>query len=91
MTPIVDAQSGELLGSCSSSTIKLDVPFPAIAEEGAQESGADAGGGLHAASNPQPATRTKYDDLVASAVISAGNSIWRSARRGARESRSRRC
>ena len=83
VTPIVDAQAGELLGVVQFINSKLDVPFNAIAEEGAQSLAQTLAVAFTQRQKPQPVTRTKYDDLVASAVISAGelDLAQRSARR----------
>ena len=72
VTPIVDAQAGERLGVVQFINSKLDVPFNAIAEEGAQSLAQTLAVAFTQRQKPQPVTRTKYDDLVATAVISAG-------------------
>lgn len=83
VTPIVDAQSGELLGVVQFINNKEDAPFPALAEEGAQSLAQTLAVAFTQRQKPAPATRTKYDELVANAVISAGelDLAQRSARR----------
>jgi len=83
VTPILDAPSGELLGVVQFINNKQDLPFGAIAEEGAQSLAQTLAVAFTQRQKAQPVTRTKYDDLVASAVISAGelDLAQRSARR----------
>jgi type II secretory ATPase GspE/PulE/Tfp pilus assembly ATPase PilB-like protein len=83
VTPIIDAASGELLGVVQFINSKNDAPFSAMAEEGALGLAQTLAVAFTQRQKPQPMTRTKYDDLVASAVISAAelDLAQRSARR----------
>ncbi len=83
VTPILDAASSELLGVVQFINSQVDAPFSAIAEEGALGLAQTLAVAFTQRQKPQPMTRTKYDDLVASAVISAGelDLAQRSARR----------
>lgn len=83
VVPIVDASSGDLAGVVQFINSKADSPFSAVAEEGAVGLAQTLAVALTQRQKPQQVTRTKYDDLVASAVISAGelDLAQRSARR----------
>ena len=83
VVPVVDGQSGELVGVVQLINNRADQPFSAVAEEGAQGLAQTLAVALTQRQKPQQATRTKYDDLVASAVISAAelDLAQRSARR----------
>jgi len=83
VSPILDAQSGDLLGVVQLINNRADVPFPAIAEEGMQSLALTLAVAFTQRQKPQHVTRTKYDGLVESAVISAAelDLAQRSARR----------
>ncbi|MDQ5915193.1 MAG: hypothetical protein QG584_1084, partial [Pseudomonadota bacterium] len=83
VSPIVDAPSGDLLGVVQLINNKADMPFSAVAEEGAQSLCQTLAVAFTQRQKPAQATRTKYDELVASAIISAGelDLAQRSARR----------
>ena len=83
VVPIVDAPSGDLVGVVQFINSKADSPLSAVAEEGATGLAQTLAVALTQRQKPPPVTRTKYDDLVASAVISAGelDLAQRSARR----------
>ena len=83
VAPIVDAQSGDLLGVVQFINSKSDVPFSALDEEGAQSLAQTLAVAFTQRQKPQPLTRSKYDDLVAGAIISAAelDLAQRSARR----------
>ncbi|MDQ5879115.1 MAG: hypothetical protein QG638_1850 [Pseudomonadota bacterium] len=83
VSPIVDAPSGDLLGVVQLINNKADMPFSAVAEEGAHSLCQTLAVAFTQRQKPAQATRTKYDELVASAIISAGelDLAQRSARR----------
>ena len=83
VAPVVDAPTGDLLGVVQLINNKAEQPFSAIAEEGVQNLAQTLAVALAQRQKPLQPTRTKYDDLVASAIISAGelDLAQRSARR----------
>ena len=83
VTPILDEQSKELLGVVQFINHRADTPFPALAEEGALSLAQTLAVAFAQRLKPRTAIRTRYDALVADAVISAGelDLAQRSARR----------
>ncbi|HSD61670.1 MAG TPA: GAF domain-containing protein, partial [Burkholderiales bacterium] len=84
VAPIVDAVDNEFLGVVQIINNKADRPFPAVAEEGVQELCKTLAIAFRQRQRPQQAlVRSKYDPLVADAVISAAEFelAARSARR----------
>ncbi|MCP5269151.1 MAG: GspE/PulE family protein [Zoogloeaceae bacterium] len=83
VAPVVDAPSDELVGVVQLINCKADVPFGALEEEGVQSLAQTLAVALTQRQKPLSITRSKYDDLVASAVISAAelDLAQRSARR----------
>jgi type II secretory ATPase GspE/PulE/Tfp pilus assembly ATPase PilB-like protein len=84
VAPVVDANDNDLLGVVQIINNKSDKPFPAVAEEGVQELCKTLAIAFRQRQKPQATLlRTKYDYLVADAVISAAELelAARSARR----------
>ena len=83
VTPILDEQGSELLGVVQFINHRADTPFPALAEEGALSLAQTLAVAFAQRLKPRPAIRTRYDALVADALISAGelDLAQRSARR----------
>ena len=71
VAPIAEAGSGELIGVIQIINNKAGVPFGALAEEGVAELSQTIGIAFKQRSKPQLA-KTKYDYLIADAVLSAG-------------------
>ncbi|MCX7156407.1 MAG: ATPase, T2SS/T4P/T4SS family [Rhodocyclales bacterium] len=70
VAPIVDAQSGELLGVVQIINNKAGAPFAAIAQEGVKGLSETLAIAFNQRSKPAQAVKTKYDFLVSDAVIS---------------------
>jgi type II secretory ATPase GspE/PulE/Tfp pilus assembly ATPase PilB-like protein len=83
VAPILDAQNAELLGVVQLINNRLDLPFPAVAEEGVQSLAQTLAIAFTQRQKPRQMVRSKYDDLVANAIISADelDLAQRSARR----------
>src|SRR5919201_1263366 len=71
VTPILEAGSNELIGVIQIINNKAGVPFGALAEEGVSELSQTIGIAFKQRQKPQIA-KTKYDYLIADAVLSAG-------------------
>ena len=71
VAPIVDAQSGELLGVVQLINNKAGSPFAAVAVEGVKGLCETLAIAFNQRSKPAQAVKTKYDFLVSDAVISA--------------------
>ena len=71
VAPIVDAQSNELMGVVQIINNKAGTPFAAVAQEGIKGLCETLAIAFNQRSKPAPAVKTKYDFLVADAVISA--------------------
>ena len=71
VAPIVDAQNSELLGVVQLINNKAGTPFTAIAQEGVKGLCETMAIAITQRSKPAQAVKTKYDYLVADAVISA--------------------
>ncbi|MBV9189547.1 MAG: Flp pilus assembly complex ATPase component TadA, partial [Betaproteobacteria bacterium] len=71
VAPIVEQGTGELIGVIQIINNKAGVPFGALAEEGVAELSQTIGIAFKQRSKPQLA-KTKYDYLIADAVLSAG-------------------
>ena len=71
VAPIVDAQSGELLGVVQIINNKAGTPFAAVAQEGVKGLCETMAIAFSQRSKPAQAVKTKYDYLVSDAVISA--------------------
>ena len=72
MAPIVEAGSNELIGVIQIINNKAGVPFGALAEEGVSELAQTLAIAFKQRQKPQLA-KTKYDYLIADAVLSAGD------------------
>jgi type II secretory ATPase GspE/PulE/Tfp pilus assembly ATPase PilB-like protein len=70
VAPVVDAQSGELLGVVQIINNKAGTPFAAIAQEGVKGLCETLAIAFNQRSKPAQAVKTKYDFLVSDAVIS---------------------
>jgi type II secretory ATPase GspE/PulE/Tfp pilus assembly ATPase PilB-like protein/GAF domain-containing protein len=83
VAPILDAQSNELIGVVQLINTLSDLPFSALAEEGAQSLAQTLAVAFSLRHKPLQAMRSKYDALVSAAVISAAelDLAQRSARR----------
>jgi type II secretory ATPase GspE/PulE/Tfp pilus assembly ATPase PilB-like protein len=83
LAPLLDAQSGELLGVVQLINNRSGLPFSPIAEEGVKELCATLAIAFTQRLKPPPMVKTKYDSLVADAVLSAPefDLATRSARR----------
>jgi type II secretory ATPase GspE/PulE/Tfp pilus assembly ATPase PilB-like protein len=83
VAPIVDERSGELLGVVQLINNRRDVPFSALAEEGIRELCKTLAIAYTQRLRPVPLIRSKYEQLVADAVLSAAELelATRSARR----------
>ena len=81
--PIVDAPTGELLGVVQFINRRDEQAFPALAEEGITSLAQTLAVAFVQRQKPRPAIRTRYDGLVADAVLSAAelDLAQRSARR----------
>ena len=81
--PIVDAPTGELLGVVQFINRRDDQAFPPLAEEGISSLAQTLAVAFVQRQKPRPAIRTRYDGLVADAVLSAAELelAQRSARR----------
>ena len=81
--PIVDAPTGELLGVVQVINRRDEQAFPALAEEGISSLAQTLAVAFVQRQKPRPAIRTRYDGLVADAVLSAAelDLAQRSARR----------
>ena len=71
VAPVVDAQTGELLGVVQIINNKAGAPFAAIAQEGVKGLCETLAIAFNQRSKPAQAVKTKYDYLVSDAVISA--------------------
>ncbi|MDZ4251040.1 MAG: ATPase, T2SS/T4P/T4SS family [Sulfuritalea sp.] len=71
VAPVVDAQSGELLGVVQIINNKAGTPFAAVAQEGVKGLCETLAIAFNQRSKPAQAVKTKYDFLVSDAVISA--------------------
>lgn len=71
VAPVVDAQSGELLGVVQIINNKAGAPFAAVAQEGVKGLCETLAIAFNQRSKPAAAVKTKYDFLVSDAVISA--------------------
>ncbi|MBL8422825.1 MAG: GspE/PulE family protein [Candidatus Accumulibacter phosphatis] len=84
VAPILNAQSNEMLGVVQLINNRSDAPFPAVAEEGVQALAQTlAVAFAQRQKTPAAVRRTRYDALVAEAIISAAEFelAQRSARR----------
>lgn len=83
VAPILDARGGELAGVVQLINRRDGAAFPALAEEGVQALAQTLAIAFAQRQGAGPAVRSKYDALVAGAVISAGefDLALRSARR----------
>ena len=81
--PIVDAPTGELLGVVQFINRRDEQAFPALAEEAITSLAQTLAVAFVQRQKPRPAIRTRYDGLVADAVLSAAelDLAQRSARR----------
>ena len=81
--PIVDAPTGELLGVVQFINRRDEQAFPPLAEEGISSLAQTLAVAFVQRQKPRPAIRTRYDGLVADAVLSAAELelAQRSARR----------
>ncbi|MBI4938560.1 MAG: GspE/PulE family protein [Nitrosomonadales bacterium] len=70
VAPIVEAAGGELIGVIQVINNKADQPFPQVVEEGVHELAQTLAVALRQRQQPS-VVKTKYDNLVADAVISA--------------------
>ncbi|KAF0166931.1 MAG: type II secretory pathway ATPase PulE/Tfp pilus assembly pathway ATPase PilB [Rhodocyclaceae bacterium] len=70
VAPVVDGQSGELLGVVQIINNKAGAPFAAIAQEGVKGLCETLAIAFNQRSKPAQAVKTKYDFLVSDAVIS---------------------
>jgi type II secretory ATPase GspE/PulE/Tfp pilus assembly ATPase PilB-like protein len=71
VAPIVEASSNDLIGVIQIINNKAGVPFGALSEEGVQELSATLAIAFRQRQKPQ-VVKTKYDYLIADAVLSAG-------------------
>ena len=71
VAPIMEASSGELIGVMQIINNKAGQPFPTLVEEGARELSQTLAVALRQRQQQAGAVRTKYDYLVADAVMSA--------------------
>ena len=71
VAPVVDAKSKELIGVVQIINSKTGQPFPAVMEEGAVQLCETLAIAFRQRQGPMVQVRTKYDGLVADAVISA--------------------
>ncbi len=71
VAPIMEASSGELIGVMQIINNKAEQPFPTLVEEGARELSQTLAVALRQRQQQAGAVRTKYDYLVADAVMSA--------------------
>ena len=71
VAPVVDGASKELIGVIQIINSKSGQPFPLMIEEGVTHLAETLGIAFHQRTKPQPLVRSKYDMLVANAVISA--------------------
>ena len=83
VAPILDAQNNDLLGVVQLINNRSDRPFPALADEGVLGLAQTLAVALTQRQKPRQVVRTKYDDLVTDAIISADelDLAQRSARR----------
>lgn len=83
VAPILDAQNGALLGVVQLINSRSDAPFSAVAVEGVQSLAQTLAIAFTQRQKPRQSVRSKYDGLVADAVISADelDLAQRSARR----------
>ena len=83
VAPILEAQGGELIGVVQLINNRSDSPFQALAEEGVASLAQTLAVAFTQRQKPRPAVRSKYDDLVTEAIISADelDLAQRSARR----------
>jgi type II secretory ATPase GspE/PulE/Tfp pilus assembly ATPase PilB-like protein/GAF domain-containing protein len=83
VAPILDAQNNELLGVVQLINNRSDRPFPALADEGVLGLAQTLAVALTQRQKPRQVVRSKYDDLVTDAIISADelDLAQRSARR----------
>ncbi len=71
VAPILDASGNDLLGIIQLLNTRSDANFPALAEEGLQSLAQTLAVALTQRLKPRPLIQSKYDALVADAVISA--------------------
>ncbi|HCY62927.1 MAG TPA: secretion system protein E [Oxalobacteraceae bacterium] len=71
IAPLLDAQSSELLGVIQLINNRSGAPFTEVAEEGVKELCATLAIAFTQRLKPSPLVRSKYDSLVADAVLSA--------------------
>lgn len=71
IAPLMDAQNAELLGVVQLINNRSGAPFPELAEEGVKELCATLAIAFTQRLKPSPLVRSKYDSLVADAVLSA--------------------
>lgn len=71
LAPLLDANNSELLGVLQLINNRSGQPFTAVAEEGVKELGSTLVIALNQRMKPSPLVRSKYDSLVADAVLSA--------------------
>ncbi|MBI1889271.1 MAG: GspE/PulE family protein [Burkholderiales bacterium] len=71
LAPLLDAQNSELLGVIQLINNRSGLPFSTIAEEGVKELCATLAIAFVQRLKPSPLVRSKYDSLVADAVLSA--------------------
>jgi type II secretory ATPase GspE/PulE/Tfp pilus assembly ATPase PilB-like protein len=72
VAPVVDAQSGDLLGVVQLINHLPGGPFPPVAQEGVQNLTQTLAIALTQRSKPGFAIKTKYDSLISDAVLSVG-------------------
>jgi GAF domain-containing protein len=89
--PLVDARSDELLGAVQLINNRSGGPFGATAEEGIKEFCATLAIAFSQRQKSQPVVRSKFDNLVSEAILSAPSWSWRRARRGAAVSTCKTC
>ncbi len=71
VAPIVETDSGELIGVMQVINNKLGIPFPAVVEDGVRELAQTLSVALRQRQQQSTTVKTKYDNLVADAVMSA--------------------
>ncbi|RJG01218.1 GspE/PulE family protein [Noviherbaspirillum sedimenti] len=70
IAPLMDAQNAELLGVIQLINNRSDGPFTEVAEEGVKELCATLAIAFNQRLKPSPLVRSKYDSLVADAILS---------------------
>lgn len=83
VAPVIDGQSDELLGVVQLINSRLDMPFPALADEGVLSLAQTLAVAFAQRQKPRQLVRSKYDDLITDAILSADelDLAQRSARR----------